>query len=353
MEQSIIAKDELQWNSPVEAPFQISGFAWWSKEQKFRRLPVVEPGAIRQELDDLADNTSGGQIRFQTNATKLVIKVKLFGPNTAEHITGTAVNGFDCYLGKPGSQLYYGTTRFPHDSDQYEYVFFEALEAEMRCITLNFPLCQGVHEVLIGLNEDANIFNFPAYATDQRIVLYGTSITQGGCASRPGMSYTNILSRRFDLEFINLGFSGNGKGDPEIAEMINEIADPSCIVVDYDANNPHIDDLIRTMPEFIRILRSRNTEVPILVLSRIPYSFEHANTSAYEDRIARRNYQSELVKELQAKGDSMIYFHDGAELFGEIWNDCTVDGIHPTDLGFMQIANGLTPILKDILKLLG
>ena len=164
------------------------------------------------------------------------------------------------------------------------------------------------------------------------------------------MSYTNILSRRFDREFINLGFSGNGKGDPEIAELINGIDQPACIILDYDANNVHIDDLIRTMPTFIRILRDRNAEVPILVLSRIPYSYEHANPSSYEDRLARRNYQKNLVMELQSQGERNIRFYDGAQGFGDTWNECTVDGVHPTDFGLMRIADGLTPILKEILN---
>lgn len=343
-------EEGMRWHSPARGPFQLNGFAWWSKERKYRRLPVTEPGAIRDILDELANHTSGGQIRFRTNATKLAIRARLFAPNTAEHVTATAVNGFDCYIGAPGSQLYYGTTRFPHDADQYEYAFYENLAAEMRCITLNFPLFQGVHEVLIGLNDGAVIEEFPAYASENKVVWYGTSITQGGCASRPGMSYTNILSRRFDREFINLGFSGNGKGDPEIAEMMNEIENPGCIIVDYDANNVHVDDLIRTLPTFIRILRDRNADVPILVLSRIPYSYEHTNVSSYEDRLARRNYQRDFVAEQQGKGDRNIRFYDGADWFGENWNECTVDGVHPTDYGMMLIANGLTPILKELFK---
>lgn len=350
MEQPNRENEELQWYSPAEPPFQFAGFAWWQQEHKYRRLPVTAPKAIRKEVDDLANHTAGGQIRFRTNAVKLAIQVKLSGPNNSEHIPATAVNGFDCYLGAPGSQLYYGTTRFPHDADQYEYVFFESFEPEFRCITLNFPLFQGVHDVQIGVNTDAVMMEYPPYDSEGKVVLYGTSITQGGCASRPGMAYTNILSRRFNLEFINLGFSGNGKGDPEVAAFIAQIEKPACIVLDYDANCGHIDELTTTMPGFIRILRSRHAKVPILVVSRIPYGYEHARTSSYQERVAKRNYQSELVGELQSQGDRFISFCDGAELFGAAWNECTVDGVHPTDLGFMHIANGLTPILKNILQ---
>lgn len=341
---------EVRWFSPAEPPLRISGFAWWSREHRFRRLPVVDAGAIREEVDDLANHTAGGQIRFQTDATHLRIKARLYGPNNMEHMTSTAVNGFDCYVGLPGFQLYYGITRFPHGADAYESLFYEFVEPEPRCITLNFPLYQGVHEVLIGVNSDATMTEYPPYDNEGKVILYGTSITQGGCASRPGMAYSNILSRRFNNEFINLGFSGNGKGDPEIAEFISRIEKPSCVVLDYDANCDNLDALISTMPEFIRIVRSRHPEVPILVVSRTPCGYEQLNPSAYEDRVARRDYQRRLVRELRDNGDRFISFCDGADLLGVVWNECTVDGLHPTDLGFMQIADGLTPILKDILR---
>ncbi|GBG07733.1 hypothetical protein PAT3040_02293 [Paenibacillus agaridevorans] len=343
-------QNELKWISPADVPFLVSGFAWWKEERSFRRLPAAAHGTIRSVLDELANNTAGGQIRFQTNAAKLVVKVKLFGTNPYDHMPSTGVNGFDCYFGPPGSQLYFGTTRFSHDAEQYESILFESLEPELRYITLHFPLYQGVHELQIGLNPDAIIGNFPPYDNEGKIIIYGTSITQGGCASRPGMAYTNILSRKINMEFINLGFSGNGKGDSRIAELISEIELPKCLVLDYDANCDTLDELAKTMPEFIRIIRSRHPVLPILVVSRIPFGFEHTQAQSYQERIERMTFQRELVKELKENGDDFIFFCDGAELIGDLWNECTVDGVHPSDLGFLQLANGLAPILKNILS---
>jgi len=340
---------ELNWLSPDEAPFQVSGFAWWSSERKYRRLPISARGVVRDELDQLADNTSGGQIRFCTNASKLVVRAVMFAANEGDNMAAIATNGFDCYVGLPGSLSYCGTTRFAVDVDHYESVIFDRATPEMRGITLNFPLYQGVREVYIGVNPEAEVIAYPDYENDERLVFYGTSITQGGCASRPGMSYTNILSRRFDREFINLGFSGNGKGDPEIAQLICEIDRPGCIVVDYDPNNVHAEDLVRTMPEFIRILRSKHPETPILVLSRIPYSYESLLTHSYEDRVFRRDFQRDFVARLREEGDLNIHFYDGADLLGEEWNECTVDGVHPNDLGFRRMADALTPVLEQIL----
>lgn len=342
--------EELKWLSPDDPELELRGLAWWATEGKFRRLPVTAPGEIREVLDDLANHTAGAQLRFQTNASKLVVKVRLAGKNEAEHMAATGVNGIDCYLGVPGEQLYYGTTRFPHDSDGYESVLYESLDPEMRCVTLNLPLFQGLLELRIGVNPDAGFKSFPPYEEDGRIILYGTSITQGGCASRPGMAYSNILSRRFNLEFVNLGFSGNGQGDPEIARFIAAIERPRCLVLDYDANCPDLAMLAGTMPGFIRIFRERHPDVPLLVVSRIPYGYEHTRTVSRQERLEKRDFQSGLVKELREAGDERIFFCDGADLLGDAWNECTVDGVHPTDLGFLRIADGLTPVLKEILR---
>src|SRR5690606_22957788 len=106
--------------------------------------------------------------------------------------------------------------------------------AEMRMITLNFPLYQGVQEIEIGLSPDAQLIAPTPYIDDRKVIVYGTSITQGGCAARPGMSYTNILSRMINYEFINLGFSGNGQGEPELSHIISQIERPALLVLDYE-----------------------------------------------------------------------------------------------------------------------
>jgi lysophospholipase L1-like esterase len=219
----------------------------------------------------------------------------------------------------------------------------------MRNVTLNFPLSQGVVEVLVGLDEKAEILPPPPYKNDKLVVVYGTSITQGGCACRPGMAYTNILSRRLNVEFINLGFSGSGRGEPEVAQTIAEIPNPACFVLDYEANCVSAELLQKTFPEFIRILRSAHPNVSILAISRIPTASESFNQAARKTRLERRDFQKRTVDELRAKGDRMISFKDGSDLLGEGFDECTVDGSHPTDLGFLRMADGLTPVLKKIL----
>jgi lysophospholipase L1-like esterase len=220
----------------------------------------------------------------------------------------------------------------------------------MRNIVLNLPLYQGVEEISVGLDEHAAVLAPPGYVSGKKVVVYGTSITQGGCASRPGMAYTNILSRRIPLEFINLGFSGSGKGEPEVAEIVSQINDPACLVVDYEGNCVSTELFRETLPEFIRIYRAAHPLTPILVVSRIRYAREDVTPHLYEMRMERKRFEQALVNELREKGDLNLYFFDGSHsLGGEDYYECTVDGSHPNDLGFLRMADALEPVLKTLL----
>ncbi|AWB43564.1 hypothetical protein DCC85_04550 [Paenibacillus sp. CAA11] len=338
---------ELNWHSPLQAPFEISGFPWLKQDERYRRLPSVLPFPIPEAVNNLANHTSGGIIRFRTNAAKLALKVKLAGPANMYHMAPSGQCGFDCYEEIHGELEYRGTTTLNPQAAEYQAVLFEGGSKEMRTLLLHFPLYQGVEEVLIGLEPNTSIQPPPAFRPG-RIIVYGTSITQGACASRPGMSYTNVLSRRMSREFINLGFSGSGKGEPELARLMATIPDPACYVLDYEANSVTPELYSQTLPEFIRILREAQPKVPILVLSRIIFAKQKFDAASREAQRTRKEMQIKLVESLRAAGDRHIYFHDGEKLLKRHGQDCFVDGIHPTDLGLIQMADGLEPVLRKI-----
>ncbi|OPH57654.1 hypothetical protein BC351_03820 [Paenibacillus ferrarius] len=339
---------DVMWYSPLEAPFHIAGFGWLQEEGRYRRLPAHPSHHIPDAVDQLANCTSGGQIRFTADATSLLVKVKLTGPANMYHMTATGQCGFDCYLGVPGEQVYYGTTTYDHRLMAYESSLFTNKVRENRLFTLNFPLYQGVEEIWIGLDREARISPPPSYDSNQKIVVYGTSITQGGCASRPGMSYTNILSRRMNLEFLNLGFSGNGKGEPELAHILADIPNPACLILDYEANCVSTELLAKTLLEFIAIYREKHPLTPILVISRITHAKEQFHADMAQERSDRKQIQQRVVEQRREMQDDNIYFCDGSTLLGADAHECTVDGSHPTDLGFLRMADGLTPILQQI-----
>jgi hypothetical protein len=341
--------NDLIWHTPFEQPFHVAGFGWLNEEGRYRRLPAKPSWILPEAVDQLANCTAGGQIRFATDAAFLSVKVKLTGAANMYHMPATGQCGFDCYIGGPGEQAYYSTTVYDHRLTEYESVIFTNMERENRVITLNFPLYQGVEEVWIGLDPEAQIALPPAYDSTKKIIVYGTSITQGGCASRPGMAYTNILSRRINMEFLNLGFSGNSKGEPELAHILAEVPDPACLILDYEANCVSTDLLQKTLPDFISIYREKHPLTPILVISRITHAKEKFNSQMAQDRAERKQIQIRTVEQRRELDDANIYFCDGSKLLGKDAHECTVDGSHPTDLGFLLMAEGLTPVLQRIL----
>lgn len=348
------SENELTWYSPREEPFGIFGFAWFADENKYRRLPMSAKGFVPEAVNHLANHTSGGQIRFKTDATTLSVRVTLSARANMSHMPATGQCGVDCYVSEEDTQhdfQYVNSTKFNISKIEYECVLFEDWTSETRNVVLNMPLYQGVKEISIGINKEATVKKAPPYESNKKIVIYGTSITQGGCAARPGMSYSNILSRRIPLEFINLGFSGNGKGEPELAEVISTIENPACLILDYEGNCVSTEKLKETLPEFIRIYRESHPLTPIIVASRIPYAKERLLPSLYETRMERKTFQQMLIHTLREKGDLNVFFFDGSESLGtEDYFECTVDGAHPTDLGFLRMANAFEPILKTILS---
>lgn len=342
-------KDDVKWLMPTGSPFKLSGFPWFSQERCYRRLPKNPKYRLSAEVDILANCTAGGQIRFRTNSSTLTVKVKLSGVANMVHMPATGQCGFDCYTGTSEKVYYCSTTKFDHTKTEYEYTFFKIKDGAWRNVTINFPLYQGVYEVLIGIEKTAELETPLRYKSDKKILFYGTSITQGGCASRPGMAYTNIISRSLNMETVNLGFSGNGKGEPELARIIADIEKPACLVLDYEANCVSTELFNKTLPEFIEIYRQAHSAVPILVVSRPSYAMDRYDDAISKIRKERKVLQNSIVKKYREMGDSHIYFCDGETFFGDDFEEYTVDGIHPTDAGFLKIARGLEKPLSDIL----
>ncbi|MDF2724940.1 MAG: hypothetical protein K0Q59_4615, partial [Paenibacillus sp.] len=342
---------ELVWLSPRQEPFRLSGFDWYEQDQVYRRLPVSPTHPLPPSVNSLANATAGGQIAFRTDSPRLLVRVELAGKPNMNHMPSTGQCGFDVYLGKPGEQQYCNTARPTLGETSYEFELYHFPEVtELRHVTMNFPLYQGVKEVSVGVVEGSAIEAPQPYASGKKVIVYGTSITQGGCATRPGMAYTNIVSRRIPLEFINLGFSGNGRGEPEVASVISEIADPALLVLDYEANVGTVDSMRETLPEFIRIFREKHPVTPVLVLSKIRYAREIFSPPLLEKRLQMKQVERETVEMYRSRGDANVHFFDGEALLGtDSYDECTVDGVHPTDLGFLRMADTLTPVLRQLL----
>lgn len=341
--------ENLSWHSPDNPPFQLAGFAWFERERVYRRLPIKPKWKLPPAVDNLANCTAGGQIRFHTDSRKLAIRVKLLGPSGMYHMPATGQSGFDCYIGAPYRQRLCSITHFDQTKSEYECLLFEFADCLMRNITLNFPLYQGVKDVKIGLEPGSRVIAPSRYVDVRPVVVYGTSITQGGCAGRPGLAWTNILSRRLNRPFVNLGFSGSGRGEPEVARVMAEIENPAMYIMDYEANSGGLPGMKKTLTKFISILRKAHPRVPILLVSKIAFAIECHDQQAIKNRLSVRNFERDTVRKLRARGDRNLFFCDGSDLLGKDFDECSVDGAHPNDLGFMRIANALTPVVRSLL----
>lgn len=322
-----------------DQPFSIYGVFY--ENGCYRRMPEQIANTVSEAVTNLHVHTAGGRVKFITDSCYVAIKAVMPVISRMPHFALTGTAGFDLYVGK--KEQYYGTfiPRFEKE-DEYESVLrFEG--RKQREITINFPLYSGVSALYIGLEEDALLKKAPGYKYQAPIVCYGSSITQGGCASRPGNAYESILSRTLHADHINLGFSGSAKGEEAMAQYISTL-DMSVFIYDYDYNAPTPQHLRQTHQKMFQIIRAQQPNLPILILSRPRYQL----VGHEEERLSiiRKTYEDAI-----ASGDRNVYFIEGPTLMHYAQDGGTVDNVHPNDLGFFSMAKMIIKILKPILAL--
>ena len=330
---------------------RVSGFAFRKKGEPFSRMP--RDRKLPNAVTVLARNTAGGRIDFASNTTRIWLKVKLKEAGHMDHMPDTGSCGFDLYMGEPGKSYFIGTSRFKQGEDKYETRMHNFLfDGAMHNFTLNMPLYSGVKSVKIGIDENAEILPPAPWSDERPLVIYGTSITQGGCASRPGMAYTAILGRRFNRPVLNFGFSGSGRGEAIVATHLAKVENPGAFILDYDANT-NLEEMKNTLEEFIAVLRAAHPEVPLVVISGPRYNREIILScdidTPMQAKALSAEFQENTVKKLRDAGDKNIYFINGGKLYGELWHELSVDGVHATDAGFLIYAQNLSNFLDEIL----
>ena len=327
----------LVWLNVGDAPMELSGFFWYQKDKVLRRLPMDMDPAITPAVRNLSWHTAGGKLRFRTDSKRIVVRVKLRARGVMPHMALTGSGGFDLYVGAPGKEVYFNTTK--SIDLQYDYTLFQHARKELRTITINFPLYQSVESLHIGFDKESKLL--PPEPLKKYVAVYGTSITQGGCAARPGMAWTNIISRRLQRHFYNYGFSGSAKGEPEMAKLLGTL-DPSMYILAFQSNAGN--NYLPRLKEFITILRKAHPETPIVVVSTFfrPRSSERSH-------LTNAQKQHEIVENFRKAGDKNIYSVDGSASMDPYRYEATVDGTHPTDLGFILQANFIQKFIEPLL----
>lgn len=327
---------------PTKPPFSLYGVIPPDEKEKcYRRMPGEIAEKVNKGVEKLYTNTAGGRVRFKTDSLYVAIKARYPDFCNMPHMTFCGSAGFSIYTAENGKQIFYGSY-FPTGKKKYENIqYFQS--RKMREITIYFPLYNNVSELYIGLEKDCEILPADKYKTEVPVVYYGSSITQGGCASRPGNDYEGILSRALDCDFLNLGFSGNAKGELTMAEYIGGL-DMSVFVMDYDHNAPNPEHLAKTHEPFFKAFRKLQPDTPVIFVSR-PDQVDSA------DRAERFNIIKKTYDNAVNSGDKNVYLIDGGKFFDELeFNDYSVDNCHPNDLGFYFMAKGIEPILRKCME---
>jgi hypothetical protein len=341
--------DEMLWVGVTDSRLEINGLPWQAENgAELIRFPLRLKDALPKAVWGLAQSPSGGRIRIRTDAKKLAVRLEYPSPPSMRNMHAFGQTGVDLYLG----DSYRGTATAPNDAKAgtpVEHAYFDLKDQPRieRDITLYLPLYKPVKVLAVGVDREARLAKPKPFSLPRPVVFYGTSITQGGCASRAGMSYQAILGRALNIDFVNLGFSGNGKGEPEVARAVAEIP-AACFVLDFAQNNRTVDSLREVYDPFVAVLREKHAETPIVAITPIANAGEQIPGSGSQTE-GMRQLIRHVVSQRIARGDQRLQLVEGTDLLGPDRLDGLVDGSHPNDLGFQWMADGLAPRLGKVL----
>ena len=345
--QTTTAASALQWHDARD--LEVEGKGWAETKRFYDRWPARAEGKVRGAVWSLGEDSAGLAVRFVTDTTSISVRWTLRREHLAmPHMPASGVSGVDLYVKAKGKWQWLGSGR-PDKFPTEEKSVAANMRATRREYLLYLPLYNGVEEVKIGVPPEAKFESaLPRPAGLKPLVFYGTSIVQGGCASRPGMAYPAILGRRLDRPQINLGFSGNAWSEPEVAQLLAEL-DPAAYVLDPLPNMKE-EWVVPRLERFIEILRAAHPKTPIVLVENVPYpdgEFVGPRGEHYTKSNARLR---ELYQRLVRAGDKNLLYVPAMGLIGAD-GEGTVDGTHPTDLGFMRMADAIEPALKRALKM--
>ncbi len=323
------------------------------KESPYDRLPISYKEKVREPVWDLSKASAGITVRFHSNSTSINLKWTVLNDLDMSHMAATGIKGIDLYT-KYNNKWRYVTTAgalvglktyqnksIPADSIN-EYELIKNMTPEFREYKLFLPLYDGVTKLEVGIDSAASIEKATP-SSEKPIVFYGTSITQGGCASRPGMAHTNIISRKLDVDCINYGFSGNGRMETPIVELISEI-DARFYVIEC-LQNMDSEQVKERVKPLVDIIRTNHPHTPIVLVENMMYTMAFLNqtleTRLIEENTALKNEYDKIIK---SGTPNIFYIKDNKEFLVD--NEGTVDGVHLTDLGFKRYADYLIENFK-------
>ena len=324
-----------------DAPLRVFGVLDLDKKDGFCRLnpPLLE---ALPNLSFLGRRCPGARLCFRTDSKKFTVHMQLesMSPDLGIGIFGCQSGAV--FIGQRSTSNFVGVV-YPKNYEELSFSRTFTKRGEMEEITIFLPRNEVLVDIRIEVEDGARV-EAPTPYQYGPVVFYGSSITEGGCGAGFN-SYEALLSRWLDMDFYNLGFSGNARGEQVMADFIAGIPDMRVFVLDYDHNAPTVAHLEETHEPFFKTIRAAHPHLPILMMTRPRAVYTEDDKKRRE--VVRRTYENAV-----AAGDRLVRFIDGETFFGtEDRTLCTVDNIHPNDLGFYRMATVIRPVMEELLAL--
>ena len=334
----------LKFFSPETKPIKVFGGAYDTEYNSYGRLPRSVALTVNHGVTAMYSHPSGVRFAFRTNASKIAVRFRI--PWDGVKVFTQANAGFDLYVRENKRQRLFLTYR-PKDIDEDRYINIsrDIADPKEREYIFYAPYGAGIDDISIGINEEAYLKEADEYTYSQPVVFYGSSIVHGMHGARSGMPYPSIISRMYDIDILNLGFSGSAKGEETFAEYIKDLDMCAC-VIDYDHNAPTPEYLRETHEKFYKIIREANKDLPIIMITR-----PHFHAIPYEEAMERREIIYTTYKNAKDRGEN-VYFIDGGHFYDDFgYDDCIADDSHPNVLGLFAMATKVASVLEEALGL--
>lgn len=311
----------------------------------YHRVDTARYSDMPRSVKRLSTQASGLCIAFKTNSREIHARWSTPITRTLRNLPAVASHGLDLYIRRDGQWVFAGAA-VPHDSVSTRRIVGNMAEGEKECL-LFLPLYAELFNLEIGVQPGSTLESL-SIPWKGKVVIYGSSITQGASASRPGMSYPSILSRHLGYEFVNLGFSGSGKMEESVSRMIADIKEVDLFILDCAAN-PSPQQIEERTESFVKYIRQHHPNVPILMIASVVREGSNFDSNVREMVTGQNSNFEKAYKRLLASGVKNLHFIKGDELLGRD-HEGTIDGTHPNDLGFDRMVKVIEPRVRKLLR---
>ena len=340
-----IAQDKINWHDITEWGVEGRGWGEQERERWFDRFPAKAEGKVTGAVWNLSRHSAGMMVRFKTDARALQAKWKVLSPRLGmPHMPPSGVSGLDLYARDAKGKWRWAAATRP-SKQEMQATLLSGIAPGLREYAVYLPLYNGTESLAIGVPAGAK-FERLAPRKAKPLIFYGTSITHGACASRPGMAHPAILGRRFDMPVINIGFSGNGKMHAAVGDLMAEV-DAAAYIIDCLPNMNAAAVNARCVP-LVKQLRKVRPHTPIVLVEDRRNANSWLVPSRSKHHTANHAALRKAYEQLKAAGVKHLHYLAGDLLIGDD-AEGTTDGSHPNDLGFFRQANAFEPVLRKAL----